>query len=110
MYRTRREKGNKSGFEIPAKPKQSLRISPLPLGQCYPQRCPAREEAETLGPPLTIGDVASLVGCSVWTVRQKYLPSGLPYFRLGRTGKLIFYRNQVIRWMLARQQKGGMTK
>jgi hypothetical protein len=63
-----------------------------------------------LGAPLAIGEVASLLGCSVWTVRQKYLPLSLPYFRLSANGKLFFYRNQIIRWMLARQQKGGMTQ
>jgi len=42
-------------------------------------------------------------------MRQKYLPLGLPHFRVGSTGKLIFYKTQVIRWLLAQQQKGGMT-
>ena len=107
MYRTR-IKRDKSGFEPPAKAKQFLAIPTRPLGQSYPQRCPHSEEAEPLGIPLSIHEAALLIGCSTWTVRQKFLPAGLPYFRLGPTGKLTFYRNQVIRWLLARQQKGGM--
>ncbi len=62
-----------------------------------------------LGEPLTIAEVARLIGCSVWTVRQRYLPSGLPYLRIGKTGKLMFYRNQVVRWIFEKQNqsKGG---
>jgi hypothetical protein len=59
-----------------------------------------------LGPPLDINEVAALIGCSPWTVRQKLLPKGLPYFRSTASGKLIFYRDQVIRW-IERKQKGG---
>lgn len=63
---------------------------------------------DALGEPLSIDEVARLIGCSVWTVRQRYLPSGLPHFRLGGVGKLIFYRNQIVHWILERQaQKGG---
>jgi hypothetical protein len=64
--------------------------------------------SDDLGKPLTIAEVAQLIGCSTWTVRQRCLSSGLPHFRLGKTGKLTFYRNQVIRWILENQkQKGG---
>ena len=59
-----------------------------------------------LGPPLNLTEVAALIGCSPWTVRQKLLPKGLPYFRSAASGKLIFYRDQVIRW-IERKQKGG---
>jgi hypothetical protein len=59
---------------------------------------------DVLGEPLTIAEVARLLGCSVWTVRQRYLPSGLPYFRIGKTGKFTFYRNQVIRWIFDNQK------
>lgn len=62
---------------------------------------------ETIGEPMTIREVANLIGCSVWTVRQQFLPQGLPHFQSGPSGKLIFYRDQVIRWILLRQQKGG---
>ena len=63
-----------------------------------------RHKVLTEGVP--IRDVARLIGCSAWTVRQRHLPQGLPYFRSGQAGKLIFYRNQVVAWIL-RQQKGG---
>ena len=68
-----------------------------------------RSEARTanhdlLGEPLTIRDVARLLGCSVWTVRQRCLPQGLPYFRVAHSGKLMFYRNQVTRWILEKQK------
>ena len=59
---------------------------------------------DLLGEPLAISEVARILGCSVWTVRQRYMLSGLPYFRIGRTGKLTFYRNQVVKWILDRQQ------
>ena len=59
-----------------------------------------------LGEPLAITEVARLLGCSVWTVRQRYLPSGLPYFRIGKTCKITFYRNQVVRWILENQKTG----
>jgi hypothetical protein len=60
-----------------------------------------------LGEALSINQAAALIGCSPWTVRQQYLPAGLPHHRLNPQGKLIFYRNQIIRWLLAQQQKGG---
>ena len=58
---------------------------------------------DALGEPLSIRQVAELIGCSVWTVRQRLMPSGLPYFRIGTAGKLTFYRNQVVRWVLNKQ-------
>ena len=73
--------------------------------QSYPQHCPQRPDP--LGTPLAIRDVARLIGCSAWTVRQSYIPQGLPHLRSGPSGKLIFYREQVVRWILERQQKGG---
>ena len=62
-----------------------------------------------LGTPLDIRGVAGLIGCSPWTVRQRLIPSGLPFFRFGASGKLIFYTNQVVRWIEARQ-KGGTNR
>ena len=53
----------------------------------------------SLGPPLTIAEVAGLIGCSPWTVRQTLIPRGLPHFRFKANGRLIFYRDQVIRWI-----------
>ena len=103
---------HKSGFEARAKATEMLGFSPVPLGQSYPQQKPHPDDAartlkEPLGAPLSIREVAGLIGCSPWTVRQKYLPVGLPHHRLTPNGKLIFYESQVIRWLLARQQKGG---
>jgi hypothetical protein len=98
---------------IPSKAAKLLDFSLPWLGHSLPYlcptHCPPQEEAATLGTPLTIGEVASLIGCSPWTVRQRYLPAGLPHHRLTANGKLIFYRNQVVRWLITRQQKGGMV-
>jgi hypothetical protein len=87
------------------------------LGQSYPQDYPQPQGASgpaidardsyPLGAPLSIRDVARMIGCSAWTVRQKHLPSGLPYFRSGPNGKLVFFRDQVIAWVLQQQRKGG---
>jgi len=60
---------------------------------------------DVLGEPLSIREVSRLIGCSVWTVRQQCLPQGLPHFRVSRTGRLIFYRNQVIRWLIHNQKE-----
>jgi len=67
----------------------------------------------TLGEPLSIREVATMLGCSPWTVRQKYLPQGLPHLRTSAGGRLVFFRLQVIRWILKRQEihtKGGVKK
>jgi hypothetical protein len=62
-----------------------------------------------LGEPLDIKQVARLLGCSPWTVRQSLIPKGgLPHFRAAASGKLIFYKDQVVAWVLTRQKKGGM--
>ena len=58
---------------------------------------------DVLGEPLAIVEVARLLGCSAWTVRQRYLPLGLPHFRIGKTGKITFYRNQIVQWILENQ-------
>jgi len=94
-----------SGFEDGAKSADSLRFPHDPLGQNYPQHYPQVREA--LGEPLTIREVAQVIGCSAWTVRHRYLPQGLPHFRSGPMGKLVFYRNQVVLWILQQQRKGG---
>jgi hypothetical protein len=59
----------------------------------------------SLGPPMDIGAVAWLIGCSPWTVRQTLIPRGLPHFRSGASGRLIFYRDQVVRWILTKQKE-----
>ena len=91
---------------------QSLEFTHMSPGQSYPQHYPQRPEPgqNPLGAPLTIRDVARLIGCSAWTVRQSYIPQGLPHLRSGPSGKLIFYRDQVVRWILEHQQKGGQRK
>jgi excisionase family DNA binding protein len=59
-----------------------------------------------MGAPLSIREAARVIGCSPWTVRQKLMPRGLPHFRSGG-GKLLFYTNQIIRWIES-QQKGNV--
>jgi len=99
---------------------QHLRgFQPLLLGQGCPSQCPPqpgpnvgqpgpvlRPSEPTLGRPMDIHAVAALIGFSPWTVRQKLIPFGLPHFRSGASSKLIFYRDQVVRW-IENQQKGG---
>jgi len=63
-----------------------------------------------LGMPLTIAEVALLIGCSPWTVRQTLIPRGLPHFRFKASGRLTFYEGQVIRWIENQQQGGKTTK
>jgi hypothetical protein len=103
------------------RPRDRAESLPLPasrLGPSGPHQSPQHrpqdselewvESTPLLGEPLTIRQVALLLGCSVWTVRQRHLPQGLPHFRTGPAGKYVFYRNQVIRWLVRRQQKGGV--
>jgi hypothetical protein len=68
------------------------------------------EDKSALGPPLNLRQVASLIGCSPWTVRQVLIPLGLPHFRSGASGKMIFYTDQVVRWIERRQLKGGFNR
>ena len=77
---------------------------PCPPGKA--QR-PARR---SLGEPLSIDQVAELLGCSPWTVRQTLLPRGIPHFRFSASGRLIFFRDQVERWIESQQQGGETTK
>jgi hypothetical protein len=104
----------KSGFEKHEKSRERLDLLRDGLGQSYPQQCPhslvsdRAPSSDALGAAMTIRDVAALLGCSAWTVRQRHIPSGLPYFRTGSAGKLIFYRNQVVHWILQHQRKGGI--
>lgn len=112
--RIRREDLRKSGFPGTRNPRKSLGFEAKSLGQSCPQRYPylAGDDGaltDALGDPLSIHAAAELIGCSAWTVRQRYLPAGLPHHRLTPNGKLIFYRNQVIRWLITRQQKGSAS-
>jgi len=100
------EERYKAGFGNGEKSLDSVRFPPDSPGHGYPQRYPHLDD--TLGEPLSIREVASLIGCSAWTVRHSYLPKGLPHLRSGPLGKLTFYRTQVVRWILERQKTGGM--
>jgi hypothetical protein len=62
-------------------------------------------ELSPLGAPMGISEVALLIGCSPWSVRQTHLRKGLPYLRSGPNGKLIFYHDQVVRWVLEQQKR-----
>lgn len=80
------------------------------VGQMNPQACPRPQQSSAgeLGPPLTIKQVAAMIGCSVWTVRQRLIPeTGLPHVRLAPRGRIIFYRYQVEEWLRFRQQIQG---
>ena len=79
----------------------------VPPPEALPDPRPALP-MELLGEPLSIREAAQLVGCSVWGVRQRLIPQGLPHFRSAPSGRLIFYRDQVIRWVLQKQKQGGM--
>jgi len=68
---------------------------------------PEPQPGPSLGPPLDLAGVAALIGCSPWTVRQTLIRKGLPHFRPGASGHLIFYRDQVVRWICEQQSKGG---
>ena len=97
--------GLKYGAAESANAAETLEISRSEVGQRNPQHYPQAE----LGEPMSIREVAALLGCSEWTIRQRYLPLGLPHFRLSRMGKLLFFHNQIVRWVLEKQrQKGGI--
>jgi hypothetical protein len=85
-------------------PLRTLRISAPspPMSEGYGQYAPVRH---ALGTPLDIRQVARLIGCSVWTVRQTLIPKGLPHFRLTTLGRLIFYEDQIIRWIEKKQSE-----
>src|SRR5947209_15006923 len=67
----------------------------------------ARTVARPLGEPMNIRQVAELIGCSAWSVRQRHVPNGLPHFRSSPSGKLIFYRDQVAAWIFENQIRKG---
>lgn len=63
------------------------------------------EQPIRLGQPLSISDAARLIGCSAWTVRHRLLPMGMPYLRFRPGGKLIFYEDQITRWIEKQQER-----
>lgn len=106
-----------SGLVPDANPLAIQAIPLTSLGQSYPRHYPQPQgtggraievrECSPLGLPLSIREVARMIGCSAWTIRQRHIPAGLPYFRAGSNGKLVFFRDQVIQWILQQQKKGG---
>lgn len=99
------EELRKAGFAPEPNSLETLGISTEEPGQGYPRHYP--HPSDPLGEPLSIRQAAKLLGCSPWTVRHSYVPRGLPFLRSGPLGKLIFYRAQVVRWILEHQRKGG---
>src|SRR5437867_3619011 len=100
-----RWEGHRSDFAQMRKAAEPLDFSAFRLGQrnpqAYPQHYPYPEAAQfPLGEPMDIEDVAMLLGCSPWTIRQRYLPEGLPHMRASARGRFVFYRKQVIDWIL----------
>jgi len=108
---TKRRYGRISGFVEGLNPAPIQRYSLPSPGQRDPQQNPSPRYTENalsaLGEPISIREAAKMIGCSVWAIRQRYIPQGLPHLRSGPAGKLIFYRHQVIRWILDHQQKGS---
>jgi excisionase family DNA binding protein len=105
------EKGRLSDFAGTANRNEIQGISHFDVAQSGARQS-ARHLSETatapdtpLGPPLSIREVARMLGCSAWTVRQKLVPGGLPHFRSGPQGKLVFFRDQVVAWILSQQMK-----
>lgn len=95
-----------------------LEIMRPPVGQHCPTQKPKPPEPSggrpaatgsgtRLGQPLNISQVARLLGCSPWSIRNTWIPRGLPHFRSGASSKLIFFEAQVVRWIERQQQKGG---
>ena len=94
--------GKSAPAPCPPRPGPFLREPGPPCGPLGAGLAPC---GAALGEPLSIGEVAALIGCSPWTVRQTLIPRGLPHFRFRANGRLIFYRDQVIRWI--ENQQGG---
>jgi hypothetical protein len=94
----------KSGFAGGRRRTDSLDFPTDSLGQnCPQQNPPLPDQVDALGDALTIREAAALIGCSVWTVRQRCMRQGLPHYRPSKSGRLIFYRNQVVRWLIEKQ-------
>jgi hypothetical protein len=103
---------NRLKYALPqvAKATETLGFPETELAQKGARHCASPGESH-LGLPMSIREVARMFGCSEWTIRQQYLPKGLPYFRLSPAGKLLFFHNQIVRWVLEIQrQKGGMIR
>ena len=108
--RMKAEKSNESDLPEAAKSAETLGLASFEGGQrkprCCPEDCPHINALEfTLGDAMDIVDVAAIFGCSAWTIRQKYMKQGLPCLRTSRTGKFLFFRRQVLDWILKQQRK-----
>jgi hypothetical protein len=111
-----RFEGRESGIGKSRKSADWRELLRTAIGQHYPTHCPTQPEpfggqpapsgaASRLGTPLDIRQVARIIGCSPWTVRNTLLPKGLPHFRSGASSKLLFYTEQVVRWIENQQKR-----
>ena len=91
----RGSEGHRSDFAQMRNAAETLDISAFRLGQKKPEDYPQHYPPSRLGEPMDIQDVAELLGCSVWTVRQRYLPDGLPHIRASARGRFVFFRKQL---------------
>ena len=82
-------------------------VLPAPRPEGLPKERGTIMPETSLGEPIDIKQTARLLGCSPWTVKQRHIPKGLPHFRAAASGKLVFYTNQVVAWVLSQQKKGG---
>lgn len=87
------------------KPKESRELRASAKRDLNPLWMDQKPIDDPLGEPMTIDEVAYLLGCSVWTVRQRHLRLGLPSFRTVERGKFLFYRKQVVQWILENQKR-----
>jgi hypothetical protein len=102
--RSKGVEGHRSDFAQMRNAAETLGFPALSLGQRNPEDYPQHYPPSRLGEPMDIENVAELLGCSVWTVRQRYLPAGLPHIRASARGRFVFFRKQVIDWILKRQK------
>jgi hypothetical protein len=122
-FKKKRTSAPKAVVLSPAKSAYLRALMPLPGVQHCPPHYPLQPgprgrkpgpvqgaPGAALGRPLSIDEAASLIGCSPWTVRQTLIPRGLPHLRFTASGKLIFYTDQIIRWIEIQQEGGNTTK
>ena len=111
-----RFEGRESGIGKRRKSADWRELLQSAIGQHCPTHCPTQPEpfsgqpaasgaTSRLGKPIDIRQVADLVGCSPWSIRNTWIPRGLPHFRSGASSKLLFYTEQVVRWIENQQQK-----
>jgi hypothetical protein len=106
---TNRGAGNPSGSSavssaLPRMTRSSTFLRPSCLEES-PTHGLFQPSSESLGDALNIDEVAAIFGCSAWTIRQKYVKQGLPCLRTSATGKFLFFRRQVLDWILKQQRK-----